>query len=179
MVLATPFRFLMPFRFLGYNVKISRSENEIDNADALVMPGVGAFKEAIDNIKSLNLKSILDKNALQSGKPVLGICVGMQLMASFSEENGKHDGLAWIPGEVKRITPQNLSVPHVGWNEVIARFDKDDLFSNAISETPNFYWDHGYHYDCDDKYKLAVGYYGMEITAAVKKDNYIWSSVSS
>lgn len=158
---------------LGYDVKISRDENDIDNADALIMPGVGAFEEAINNINNLGLRTILEKNVIKSAKPVLGICIGMQLMASYSEENGIHQGLGWIPGEIKKIIPKDtsLNVPHVGWNEVIVKEARKVFFSNAVFESPNFYWDHSYFFSCEERFKLASVQYGDEITAIVRKDN--------
>lgn len=87
---------------LGYNVLITNKEEEIQSADALILPGVGAFKEAMNNIRSLNLIHILENFALIEKKPVLGICIGMQILANYSEENGIHNGLGWIPGSVKK-----------------------------------------------------------------------------
>ncbi|TDO26914.1 imidazole glycerol phosphate synthase subunit HisH [Sediminibacterium goheungense] len=157
---------------LGYNVIISNKRNEIEESDALIMPGVGAFAEAINNINQLDLKPILNDQVLNKKKPVLGICIGMQLMADFSEENGHFEGLGWIPGSVKKIPPQEaLLVPHVGWNEITPVFCKEILFSNAVFENPSFYWDHSYYFDCKDEYKAATVEYGSTLSAIIAQEN--------
>lgn len=159
-------------KMLGYKVTISNQKKDIISADALIMPGVGAFAEAITNIDRLDLKSTLNNQVLKCKKPVLGICIGMQLMAESSEENGFHEGLAWIQGSVKKIPEMHeLLIPHVGWNEVKPMQHKQVLFSNAVFETPSFYWDHSYYFDCNDDYKAAIVEYGYSITAIVAKDN--------
>lgn len=157
---------------LGYNAVISNKRNAIEESDALIMPGVGAFAEAINNINQLNLKPLLDDQVLNKKKPVLGICIGMQLMADFSEENGHYEGLGWIPGSVRKIPHQvGLLIPHVGWNEITTVFGREVLFSNAAFENPSFYWDHSYHFDCKSVYKAATVDYGITLSAVVAKDN--------
>jgi len=157
---------------LGYNVVISNKKNDIEEADALIMPGVGAFAEAINNINQLSLRAILDDQVLNKKKPVLGICIGMQLMADISEENGHYQGLGWINGTVKKIPPQkNLLVPHVGWNEITPLLGKQVLFSNAVFDNPSFYWDHSYHFECQDEYIAATVDYGTKLTAIIAHDN--------
>jgi glutamine amidotransferase len=157
---------------LGYSAKISNQKNDIENADILVMPGVGAFQEAMNNLYDLQLIPTLENEVLGKKKPVLGICIGMQLLADSSNENGNHKGLGWIPGSIERIKEYpNLAVPHVGWNEVIINEGPEIFFSNAAFERPHFYWDHSYRFICDDKYKLGHVKYGEEITAIVAKDN--------
>jgi len=157
---------------LGYNAIISNEEREITSAEALILPGVGAFKEAMDNIRSLNLIPVLEHVALIQKKPVLGICIGMQILATNSEEKGTHIGLGWIPGSVKKIhSNDDLQVPHVGWNNVNSKINKDIFFSNNHLENPNFYWDHSYYFDCDDKYKIATVEYGYEMSAIIGINN--------
>lgn len=159
-------------KFLGYkNLKISCDFNDIENADALILPGVGAFEEAIQNIKKRNLVEILNYQVLELKKPILGICVGMQLLATYSEENGKHEGLNWIKGEVKKLTlSKEFSVPHVGWNDVIIK-SKDPLFTKN-TDLSNFYFDHSFYFDCyDEKNVIAYCDYDIKVTAAVQKNN--------
>jgi|TARA_B110000037_G_scaffold220716_1_gene289397 glutamine amidotransferase len=157
---------------LGYNVLITNDEHEITSADAIILPGVGAFEEAMNNIRSLNLIPILENFALIEKKPVLGICIGMQILANYSEENGIHNGLGWIPGSVKKIHyNDNLLVPHVGWNNVNSKINKNIFFSNNELENPNFYWDHSYYFECDEKYKIATVDYGNEMSAIVGNEN--------
>jgi len=120
----------------------------------------------------LSLRAILDDQVLNKKKPVLGICIGMQLMADISEENGHYQGLGWINGTVKKIPPQkNLLVPHVGWNEITPLLGKQVLFSNAVFDNPSFYWDHSYHFECQDEYIAATVDYGTKLTAIIAHDN--------
>jgi glutamine amidotransferase len=157
--------------FLGYKkVKISNDEQTIRKADALILPGVGAFDEAARNLRKHMLHEILGEEVLVSKKPILGICVGMQMLAEGSEENGWHEGLGWIPGRVKKLSlPASLSVPQVGWNNVFIQ-EKAPLFSRT-SDNPNFYFDHSYHFETDPVYRMARCEYGIEVTAAVYKEN--------
>ena len=157
-------------RYLDYKVIISNQKNRIKEADVLILPGVGAFNAAIKNLKEHNLHNILGEEVLMNKKPILGICVGMQMLATFSEENGKHDGLNWIEGEVVRLDlPEDFTVPQVGWNNVEAKY-KVPLFGRN-KEGANFYFDHSYHYKCAPEYLVASCYYGIEVTAAIQKEN--------
>jgi len=159
-------------KFLGYTrVKISNEEITIQNADALILPGVGAFEEAINNLKDHNLDKTLNELVLIKKKPILGICVGMQMLASYSYENGVHNGLNWIPGSVIKLeTDESLTIPHVGWNDV--KFNKAAPLFTLNSNPSNFYFDHSFWYKCDDEANIAATVdYGREITAAVQKDN--------
>jgi glutamine amidotransferase len=162
-------------KYLGYNISISNNASEIDKADFLILPGVGAFEEAMNNITKLNLLKILEKNVFQNKKPILGICLGMQLLATDSEENGFHHGLNWIPGSVKKIKVKRcFKVPHVGWNEVIPNNNNHNnniFFSNSVFNKPNFYWDHSYYFDCKEEHKIAICNYDIEIPAIIGKEN--------
>ena len=158
-------------KYLGYkNIIISDDEKKIQKADALILPGVGAFEECISNLKNRNLDIILNEAVIINKKPILGICVGMQLLATCSEENGLHNGLDWIKGAVKKIiVPKPLAVPHVGWNDVIT-MNENILFNRNI-ENSNFYFDHSYNFVCDEKYIAGYCDYGTRITAAVQKEH--------
>lgn len=156
---------------LGYKkTKISFSEFDIKNADALILPGVGAFDGCIENLRARKLDLVLGESVLIKKKPILGICVGMQLMATYSEENGMHKGLNWVPGNVVKLDlPSEYPVPHVGWNSVEISAD-DSIFSTA-PESPNFYFDHSFHYECEKRYISAECIYGTKITAAIAREN--------
>lgn len=158
-------------RALGYSkLKISGAEEDLLNADALILPGVGAFETCAKSLRERHLDTLLHEAVLIRKKNVLGICVGMQLMATISEENGTHLGLDWIPGRVVKLKlPENFAVPHVGWNDIRQR-NEHILFSRT-SESPNFYFDHSYHYQCDHHFVTAECVYGIPVTAAIKKDN--------
>lgn len=158
-------------QFLGYRgTKISNKEHEISRADVLILPGVGAFESCAKNLRNLNLDHILNEVVLVKGKPILGICVGMQLMADMSEENGFHVGLGWIPGRVVKLElPAPFVVPHVGWNDLCVT-RQCSLFART-EPNPHFYFDHSFHYECLDEYKIAHCQYGIEVTAAIKHNN--------
>jgi glutamine amidotransferase len=156
---------------LGYtNVRVSDKEVEIKSADTIILPGVGAFDEAVRNLQSHHLLEILNETVLIKKKPILGICVGMQLLAEGSFENGWHQGLNWIPGKVKKLElPPSFAVPHVGWNNIT--FNRPDPLFSRTPENPNFYFDHSYYFETEPEYCLAFCDYGIKVTAAVQKDN--------
>jgi imidazole glycerol-phosphate synthase subunit HisH len=158
-------------KFLGYKkLKISNDEKIIRGADALILPGVGAFDEATKNLKERNLVDVLNEEVLIKNKPILGICLGMQLLATESEENGLHKGLNWIEGKVKKLNlPEGFAIPHVGWNDIYCKA-VDPLFNKSGNHS-NFYFDHSYYFDCDDKYVAAYCDYGKKVTAAVQHKN--------
>ena len=156
---------------LGYNkMRISDSEKIIKEADVLILPGVGAFEACVHNLRVRNLDKILHEEVIIKKKPILGICVGMQLLAEFSEENGIHQGLGWIEGRVQKLElPKPLAVPHVGWNDIIIA-EISPLFDRN-EQNANFYFDHSYYFNCPKKYMSSWCDYGIKVTASVQKDN--------
>ncbi len=157
--------------YLGYKkLKISDQENQISAADVLIFPGVGAFEECMSNLRSRHLDEILGEQVLVKKKPIMGICVGMQMFATVGEENGLHEGLNWIEGRVKKLElPTAFAVPHVGWNDV--KVDKKAPLFNRLDDESNFYFDHSFYFDCDEKYVAGFCDYGIKVTAAVQLDN--------
>ena len=157
-------------QLLGYDFLVSDKKEDIQSADALILPGVGAFEEAMENLKKLGILDVLRQQVIIFKKPILGICLGMQILAESGEENGIHEGLGWIPGEVKKIGGHaGVRVPHVGWNDVMI-FKKEPLFSK-IQDGAGFYFDHSYQFVCDGQYVAASCKYGNEVVVAVQKDN--------
>ena len=156
--------------FLGYTYIISNKVSDIIAAKAYILPGVGAFNEAMQNLNNLQIIPTLTQEVVIKKKPLLGICLGMQILAQSSTENGNHQGLGWIPGKVIKI-PQagNLKVPQVGWNTLTITI-KDPLFSR-VPDSPHFYFDHSYHFLSDAEFIAATCQYGSTITAAVRKEN--------
>ena len=153
---------------LGCIVKLSKSAADFDEADAIILPGVGAFGEAMANLNRLNLVEPLRKSA--KAKPFLGICLGMQLLADSSSERDFTTGLSLIPGKVEKIPAvAGLRLPHVGWNSVTIQ-RPDPLFTNARSGE-SFYFVHSYHYICAPQYVTATTDYGNDIVAAVQQDH--------
>ena len=128
-------------RLLGYAPEISSEAAVIASSDALILPGVGAFAQAMENLDHLGLISVLNKQVMERKIPFLGICLGMQLIAENSTEMGFHPGLGWIRGRVTEIPPmKNLPVPHVGWNNIHVN-EAYPLFLNLPPEA-HYYFDH-------------------------------------
>lgn len=158
---------------LDCNVTITNNPEKLAKAHALILPGVGAFEAAMANLHERDLVKPLNEIVVKDKKPILGICLGMQLLADYSEENGYHEGLGWIKGKVVRIKPKkDIRVPHVGWNDVEVK-KTEPLFERIHGEA-NFYFDHSYHFIPNDENNIAarVGY-GDSIVAAVKMDNIL------
>jgi imidazole glycerol-phosphate synthase subunit HisH len=157
------------FERVGCNVTTTASADEISAADALVLPGVGAFGEAMKNLCKRELIAPLLRAVQVEGKPLLGICLGMQLLAESSEEGGSHEGLGLVPGRVRRLdVPKSLRVPHVGWNSVSAK-PTSPLFAGTHDGNA-FYFVHSYHFECDAPFIAATTDYGSDVVAAVERD---------
>ena len=156
----------------GGNVTLSNQKYDIDNATHIVLPGVGAFKKGMKNILRLGLKKKLEEKVLKNNIPFLGICLGMQLLASKGYEHGENDGLGWIEGSVNLFIPtsDNERIPHIGWNEV--GFINDAEIFSGIEKNSDFYFVHSYHFICDDNSNIiAKTPYCGEFISAIKKDN--------
>ena len=155
---------------LGCDVVTSDNPAELAEADAIVLPGVGAFGEAVNHLQQRELVDPLVRLATEDRKPFLGICLGMQLLADASHERGYFEGLGLIPGEIKRLdVPSYLRLPHVGWNSVQLRATAT-LFEDIVADS-SFYFVHGYHFACDNRYVAATTYYGGDVVAAVERGN--------
>ncbi len=157
-------------KYLGYIGVITSREDDIINADAIILPGVGAFGEAINNLKKLSLVEPLNNAVLEKRKPFLGVCLGMHLMAEDSTEKGFNRGLGWLDGHVVTMkSSEGLKLPHVGWNDAEI-CDKEPLFKN-IEQGAEFYFDHSYKLVCDKSIVLATCCYGSEVVSAIRKNN--------
>jgi glutamine amidotransferase len=158
------------FSFLGQEVRLVKDPAEIDGARAIILPGVGAFGQAMENLRRLKLVDALNEHVLVRKVPFLGICLGMQLVAQTSEELGTHEGLGWIKGHVKRVgVKEGTRLPHIGWNDIKV-CTPDPLFSR-ISHDRNFYFVHSFHIECDDVFISAKCHYDVDVTAAIQKEN--------
>lgn len=157
---------------LGVSPIISSKIEDIEKANKIILPGVGNFKKAINNLKKLNLIDPLNKAVLIEKKPVLGICLGLQLMA-FKSEEGNVDGLGWIDATVKRFNVQNklkFKVPHTGWNS-IKILNPSSLMKN-IENNSSFYFVHSYHLHINnERIALNETNYEYKFISAVEKDN--------
>ncbi|MEQ1760505.1 MAG: imidazole glycerol phosphate synthase subunit HisH [Vicinamibacterales bacterium] len=158
------------FRRLGATWDVASSPAQVRTARALVLPGVGAFRSAMRNIRELALAEALTDAVLTRRVPFLGICLGLQLIAEESSEGGPTQGLGWIPGEVRALEPAGeLPVPHVGWNQV--EFLGTAPLFNRIDQAAHFYFDHGYALRSGDSVVTATCDYGGRCVAAVQRDN--------
>jgi len=154
---------------LNIHTKIITKPSELFEADKLILPGVGAFDETMKQLIDSGLKEELDKLVIHEKIPILGICVGMQIMAESSEE-GTLNGLGWIKGRVKKFDistfKQKPYLPHMGWNTIIPK-TSHPLFSNLDAER-GFYFVHSYYFEClDHSNILATSDYGMEFASSV------------
>jgi len=153
-------------------VVVSDKKEDFENADILLLPGVGAFKDAMRNLHEGGFVNELNQQVLKNKKPVIAICLGMQLLMETSEEGGSIQGLGWIPGNVTRFQMgKSLRIPHMGWNNLNVK-KSNDLF-NGVEENPDFYFVHSYHINCDEQYVIASCDYGFDFIAAIKKDNIV------
>jgi imidazole glycerol-phosphate synthase subunit HisH len=158
------------FELLNSKVEIISDPSNIKNADGIILPGVGAFSNAVKNLKERKLIEPLKEAVINNKVPLLGICLGMQLLADKSEERGNNDGLSFISGEIRKIPhKEGLRLPHVGWNEVTIK-KKEPLFKNIIDKG-SFYFVHSYRFECDDEFVVATTDYGQKINAVVRKEN--------
>jgi len=156
------------FNFLGCDTVVSGSPEIICNASKVVLPGVGAFAEAVKCIRDTHLDEVI-KETIQNGKPFLGICLGLQLMFDYSEENGGFEGLGILKGKIKKIDT-DLKIPHMGWNSL--NIKKENALFKGLPNNPYVYFVHSFHLIADDKdIVTATTEYGKEIEVAVGKDN--------
>lgn len=155
------------------DVKIINSANELKNFDKIVLPGQGSFKQCYQSLLSIEgMIDELNSAVLEKQKPILGICVGMQLFSSFGEEDGGSKGFDWIKGKVNKInlTDKNLKLPHMGWNNISIN-QKSKLFSGIENES-HFYFVHSFAFDVEnEQFISATTNYSTEIVSAIEKDN--------
>lgn len=159
------------FKYIGESAELVSDEESIMACDRLILPGVGAFGDAADALKETGLGEIVKKYA-RSGKPLMGICLGMQLLFEKGLEFGEHEGLGLIPGTVVAISPivKGNKVPQIGWNSLIFTETKGDIYNNT--ENGEFvYFVHSYHAECPLEYITAQTEYGSLLTASVQNGN--------
>lgn len=155
------------FEFLGYEAIITDDPKEIEKADKVVLPGVGAFCDAIKTIREKKIDLVI-KKIVEEKKPFLGICLGMQMMFEKSYENGEYDGLGILPGEIIRL-PETEKIPQIGWNSLNIKM-KSPLFE-GLSNEDYVYFVHSYYLETTAPVVSATCFYGREIAVAAQKDN--------
>ena len=159
------------FKKIGVDVVATADKEVIKSADKLILPGVGAFADAVKKLRDSGLDKVIIDEA-KKGKKIMGICLGMQLLFEKSYEYGEHDGLGLLKGKVvpmENRIPANLKIPHIGWNAL--DFKRDSDIFRYINDGDFVYFVHSFYADeCDDSV-IATSEYGAEITAAVQKEN--------
>jgi len=156
---------------LGYKNIITSSPKEIDKANRLILPGVGSFDSGMKNLINLKLIEILNKKVLLDKTPILGICLGMQLMTNTSEE-GSLDGFGWIDADTEKFVFEDLQIPHMGWNRIKQK--KDSNIIPLLEDERRYYFVHSYYVECHNKEDiLTTTTYGKDFVSSFQKDNIL------
>ena len=156
---------------IGAEVTVTADPEILKQADQIILPGVGAFEDAAKKLRATGLDKVI-KELAANGKPLMGICLGMQMLFEKSFEYGEHEGLGLIPGQVvpmEGVIPADLKIPHIGWNAL--RFKKDCPIFSRIKDGDCVYFVHSYYAANCDEHVTAIAEYGSELTAAVAKKN--------
>ena len=170
------FSLLSSLNYVGLDTKLTNNVEEIKSAKGIILPGVGAFRDAVSNLEKYGLKDILIDEA-KNGKPFLGICLGMQMLFEKSYEYGEYEGLGLINGtveEIKKYISKNsdLKIPHMGWNSLIINDSfKDDKILKDVNDNEYVYYVHSYFAKTDMKNIVAYSEYGTKIPGIVKNEN--------
>lgn len=158
-------------RAIGIDADYTGNPAEIRKADKLILPGVGAFRDAREALRRTGLDRVVQEEA-GKGKPLMGICLGMQMLFNRSYEYGEYEGLGLIPGEIVPMEgriPKELPIPHIGWNELALKQPSPLMKNTANGDY--VYFVHSYYAETPAEYVIATTDYGVEMTAAVQKDN--------
>lgn len=157
------------FEALDKEVEITTEAEILRRSELIVLPGMGAFGKGMQRLMELGLNQTLKELVMTEKKPLLGICLGMQLLADKGFEFGKHKGLGFIGGEVRRLEIDNLRIPHMGWNDIVP---KDSLFDGINATDPSFYFAHSYHFIPSEGSSIAAtADYGREFVCALRKEH--------
>lgn len=164
--------FLTLFKQQGIAAAKASTPEELQDATRLILPGVGHFDHAMQRLNDSGLRPELERLVLQVAVPVIGICVGMQMLADTSEE-GSSPGLGWVPGSVKSFSSNplmtKLPMPHMGWNTLQTKPDSR-LFKAGFDNEPQFYFLHSYYFDAEDKRDVvASAYYGTDFDVVISR----------
>lgn len=160
---------------LDETVVVTSNADQVAAADRVVLPGVGAFGDCLSGLEAVSgMRAALESVVIDAGRPFLGICVGMQLMADRGTEHGTHQGFGWIKGEVSPIKPADptLKIPHMGWNELEVR--RQHPLLDGLDSGVHSYYVHSYQFYIDNSEEcLAVTDYAGQVTAVVGRDNMV------
>ena len=161
---------------LGIESVVTADEAVIRSADRIILPGVGAFGDSAEKLRKTGLDKVIIEEA-KKGKPLMGICLGMQMLFEKSYEYGEHEGLGLIPGNVKPMKPLldgKLKVPHIGWNSLQIK-DKNDPLLKYINEGDYVYYVHSFYATDCDEWTSSVSEYGITVTGSVRNGN-VWGT---
>lgn len=159
-------------KYLNISHEVTKDADVIDRADAVILPGVGAFPAAMESLHATGLVDTIKQNAAK--KPLLGICLGMQMLFDRSDENGDCDGLGLISGEVQRIPSKRVIIPHMGWNELV--ITQDSPLLKDIEKPVFTYFVHSYQAFCDDRNIIAYCEYDGKIPALVTDGKFVFGA---
>tara|TARA_B100000965_G_scaffold138450_1_gene115262 strand:- start:10710 stop:11327 length:618 start_codon:yes stop_codon:yes gene_type:complete len=162
------------YKSLDISHKIITASNELKEIEKIILPGVGAFDDAMIKFNESGLRNRVENMVLNEHTPILGVCVGLQMLGRSSEE-GKEKGLGWIDADIKIFDTSNImhatKLPHMGWNTIEIKSNKELLFKNLNSKD-RFYFLHSYYFDCDNQDDtIAQTHYGINFTSAAKLNN--------
>jgi glutamine amidotransferase len=161
------------FQYIGAKVMICNRAEQLKNTERIIIPGVGAIEQCILKLTQTGFADALNENVLQLGKPTLGICLGMQVMATYSHEGGKYKCLDWFDGEVVRLQPSNplmYKIPNIGWNNI--EYNKEVPLFKDLPKSPDFYLVHSFQMKTKNPIEVVATYcHGEKVTAAVLKNN--------
>ncbi|MBZ7936500.1 imidazole glycerol phosphate synthase subunit HisH [Campylobacter sp. B0100352/1] len=154
---------------IGAKSFLIQKKEDFSKAQKLVLPGVGSFKDAMTHLEKMELIEPLKEEVLQVKKPILGICLGMQLFLEKGYEGGICNGFGFLEGEVIPFEKTNLKIPHMGWNDL--EILKNEPLYQDIPLKNDFYFVHSFYVKCDEKFISAKAQYGYKFTASIQKDN--------
>jgi imidazole glycerol-phosphate synthase subunit HisH len=160
------------FEYLGEEVETVSDPSTLDTVDKIILPGVGAFGDCIKNLSDKGFSDALNYQVLQKRKPIMGICLGMQVMGMCGYEGGVHTGLGWFDADVVKLHPtdKSLRVPHVGWTDTTVK--RDSPLFKGLSATPDFYFVHSFYVKCKNETEVDAYYdYSHKVTASIRKGN--------
>lgn len=165
--------FINVYKRLNIEVKVATKVADLEGAQKLILPGVGAFDHAMNELNNSGMRQRLDELVLLDKIPVIGICVGMQMLGNYSDE-GKLEGLKWIDANIKKFDESKIKqitrLPHMGWNDVIPK-NQNKLFEGLEYESI-FYFLHSYYFECNlEQDSIATSNYGIEFTSAANHEN--------
>lgn len=168
------FAFQNVYKRLNIPTRIAKSSDDLIESEKLILPGVGSFDYAMNRLNFSGMRETLDELVLEKKIPIIGICVGMQMMGNRSDE-GKLEGLKWIDSEIlkfdEKLIKQRTKLPHMGWNDV-SPIKKDHPLFKGLENNAIFYFLHSFYFKCNNKEEsIAISDYGISFTSAVNRNN--------